>query len=315
MPRPTAPHASVSLIWPALLAALFVTVGAPASADEKVTLGPSKDNTIYADGDLSNGAGDLFAGVTSRSQIRRALLAFDIAGNVPAGSTVTSVQLTLEVNKTNFGAGTQPCTIHRLLADWGEGTSVGTGGGAPATTGDATWTYRFFNTERWSSLGGDFVAAASATQDVGESDQSYTWGSTPQMVADVQAWLVAPAANFGWLVQGNETTAPTTKRFTSREGDPALRPKLVVQFTSSDMPTPTPTPTEMTATPSPTPPCIGDCNGTGTVKINDIIILINIVLSNAPPPACPQGLPSGSPVDMTLIIKAVNNALGRCFGS
>lgn len=309
MTRPTAPSVLVRLSWLAVLVAALLTC-APASADE-VTLGPIKDNTIYEEGDLSNGAGDLFAGVTGQTvQSRRALLAFDIAGNIPAGATVTSAQLTLQVIKTTSGP--QPFTIHRLLADWGEGTSVDNGRGAAATPGDATWTSRFFNTERWSSAGGDFVADASATQDIGSSGEAFNWGSTPQMVADVQAWLMAPGANFGWLVQGNETTARTTKRFASREAEDALRPKLVVQFTTSGSATPTPTPTQMTQSPTPTPGCVGDCKGMGSVHINDIIILVNIVLGTAQPSACPHGLPTDSPVNITLIIKAVNNALGEC---
>jgi hypothetical protein len=68
-------------------------VASPALADQ-VTVPPLKDNTIYGESnDLSNGAGtSLFAGVTAMSAIRRALLAFDVAGTLPAGSTITSAR-------------------------------------------------------------------------------------------------------------------------------------------------------------------------------------------------------------------------------
>ena len=180
-------------------------VASPALADQ-VTVPPLKDNTIYGESnDLSNGAGtSLFAGVTAMSAIRRALLAFDVAGTVPAGSTITSAQLVLQV--TRSAAGNEPETLHRLLADWGEGTSNANGDegqGVAATTGDATWRFRFYKSDRWMTPGGYFVAAASATQGVPDSGP-VTFGSTAQMVADVQDWLDAPSTNFGWIVVGNE---------------------------------------------------------------------------------------------------------------
>ena len=48
--------------------------------------------------------------------------------------------------------------LHKLLADWGEGTSQATGEegqGAPATPNDATWRHRFFDTIFWTNEGGD----------------------------------------------------------------------------------------------------------------------------------------------------------------
>jgi hypothetical protein len=101
------------------------------------------------------------------------------------------------------------------LKDWGEASSNFQGGrGAPATEGDATWIHRFYKTQFWTHLGGDFSPTASAIQTVGDVG-SYTWGSTPEMVADVQAWLDSPTENFGWLPLGNETAPRTVKGFAS----------------------------------------------------------------------------------------------------
>ena len=91
-----------------------------------VTLGASKDNTLYqsATGALSNGAGQhFFAGKNNSSQIRRGVSAFDIAGGVPTGSTINSVTLTLNMSRTRLGVGAQTVNLHLLVADWGEGTS------------------------------------------------------------------------------------------------------------------------------------------------------------------------------------------------
>ena len=88
--------------------------------------------------------------------------------------------------------------------------------------------------------------------------------------------------------------------------------------TATDTPTPSPTHTPMppsTPTPSNTPSlCIGDCSGTQTVAVNDLITLVNIALGNAPPAACPYGIPSGATVDVAMIIHAVNDALAGCGG-
>jgi len=184
-----------------------------------VTLTTVKDNTLYesATGSLSNGAGSyFFAGKTRNGLIRRGVIAFDVAGNIPAGSTVTGVVLTLNVSKTKNNTA-ETVELRRLLASWGEGTSNALneeGEGAPATPGDATWIHRFYNTTLWASAGGDFAGAASAAASVAGTG-SYVWSSAP-MVSDVQAWLNNPAGNFGWIVLGFLTRHPV-----SPVGDPA----------------------------------------------------------------------------------------------
>ena len=187
-----------------------------------VNINPSKDNTLYEydplDGDRSNALGfHFFAGETGMKELRRGVLAFDIAGNVPPGSTITAVSLSVNMSRTPTNTA-YVMELHRLLADWGEGTSIAPGeegDGAPATPNDATWRHRFFDTIFWSTQGGDFSATVSASQLVGVVGQ-YTWSSA-QMVADVQAWLDNPASNFGWLMLGDETAIATAKRFDTRE--------------------------------------------------------------------------------------------------
>jgi hypothetical protein len=233
---------------------------------ERVTLAPLKDNTIFSESNnRSNGAGSsLFAGNTNTPATRRALLAFDLAASVPAGATITGATLELHVTMTMAGA--QTISLNRLLADWGEGTSNANdpeGKGALAAAGDATWHFRFFADREWSKNGGDFAAAASASASAGATGSTVLFGSTPQMVADVQGWLDDPSANFGWIVRGNEGQSRTTKRFASREnGSASLRPKLTVDFQPpAEVPTASPTATIVstatttaTQTPSATPP-------------------------------------------------------------
>jgi hypothetical protein len=61
--------------------------------------------------------------------------------------------------------------------------------------------------------------------------------------------------------------------------------------------------------------CVGDCSGTDTVAVNDLITLVNIALGTALPSACPNGgLPLGGEVDVAVILQAVNNLLNGCGG-
>ncbi|MCH8087416.1 MAG: DNRLRE domain-containing protein [Chloroflexi bacterium] len=173
----------------------------------------------------------LFVGNTGTGSTRRAVIAFDVAGAIPAGATIIGATLTLHMSRSQ--AGPQAITLHAILADWGEGTSdapANEGGGADSTPGDATWVHRFFEADLWSAMGGDFSQTESASASVGGSG-SYAWGSTARMVADVQGWLNDPATSFGWLLKGNEQTSQTAKRFDSRQNtNEAFRPVLVIEF-------------------------------------------------------------------------------------
>src|SRR3954447_12316738 len=220
-----------------------------------VDLNPSKDNTLYEYdpnlGDLSNALGDhFFAGKTGQGtgSLRRGLLAFNVAGSIPSGSTITSASLTLNMSKTI--SGTVTVELHKLLADWGEGTSQASGEeglGAPATPNDATWRHRFYDNIFWTTQGGDFSATVSASQSVNGLGP-YVWSSA-QMVQNVQSWLDNPASNFGWLVLGDESTSISSKRFDTRES--ASPPVLTIQYTPGPRVLPTPRP-RPTAAPRPT---------------------------------------------------------------
>lgn len=197
-----------------------------------VQIEPSRDNTLYesATGALSNGAGfHLFAGRTAQPELRRGLLAFDVAGNVPAGATITGASLTLNLSKAISGA--LPVSLHRVLGDWGEGTADAPGEegiGAPAAGGDATWLHTFSPSDFWLTPGGDFDPVPSSTTAVGSTFGPYTWDATPEMLADLEAWLNDPATNYGWLLLGDEVTLASAKRFDSRES--SVPPVLTVHF-------------------------------------------------------------------------------------
>ena len=130
---------------PPIIAVLVAGFLGLVARGDTVTLTPSRDTTLYQDagGTTSNGAGEfLFTGRTGAgggNAIRRALFFFDIAGNLPGGATISSVQLTLNMSRT-VAAG-RVTTLHRVQADWGEGTSNASlqeGTGTAAAPGDAS---------------------------------------------------------------------------------------------------------------------------------------------------------------------------------
>ena len=212
------------------------------STADEVLIVAGADNTLYEDslGSVSNGSGAIMvAGRTNGEvdSIRRAVLFFDVAGNIPHGAVVESVALSLYLNKGNGGA--REMRLHRLLTDWGEGGSVKNGGGLGATAepGDATWLHTFYPDAFWGSDGGRYVGRVSASQLVGTAGGnndlagSYTWPSTDRLVDDVRRWVKKPSRNYGWILVGDESVKQTAKQFASRESvSPELRPMLEVTY-------------------------------------------------------------------------------------
>jgi hypothetical protein len=213
-----------------------------------VKLEAFKDNTLYedVDGALSNGAGTrFFAGLqSSTGKMRRGVIAFDLASaGIPRGAVIKSATLRLSVTtgsliKVNM-------SLHRALADWGEGTSIATGdesAGAASTTGDATWKHTFYPGSTWQKAGGDYVLSGSGSVVI-DTPKRVTWAGKAGMVADVSKWLKDPSSNFGWVVISDGEM----KTFASSENASAsLRPELEIvyqEFTyytvlNSDLPAP-----------------------------------------------------------------------------
>lgn len=223
-----------AFVAPALVTVAGLVSLCGAAKADSISLTSNHDNTMYADETgFSNGAGTtMFAGRTGSAGLRRALLSFDLS-LIPAGSTVTGVTLTMRMGAAASPGLAADVALHTLLASWGEGTSVSPGGGGQgiaATPGDATWLARFFPGTAWANAGGDFAVSASASTSVTNTG-FYTWSSAA-MIADVQGWLSNPAANFGWLIRGDESAAVNAKRFDTREATtPSNRPRLTVQYT------------------------------------------------------------------------------------
>lgn len=228
VPRPRA-LAILPARW-SLPAALALALGGASSAQGAiVSLTPNLDTSIYSESNNSNAKGPLFAGVTPNSNIRRALVEFDIAASgIPAGSVILAVSVAFTQVKIG-PAGTALFELHPLAAGWGEGTSSGTGAGGTATAGDATWNFRLFNTSSWATAGASF-GATSGTAIFGTTNTSYTFASTPGLVADVQGWLDTPGSNFGWLLRAATETGTSARELGSRESASNQRPALTISY-------------------------------------------------------------------------------------
>lgn len=235
-PRPEC-LCSPSLLMPRpiLFQILFLLLPAlPARADT-LSLPPDADNTLYEDiaGSLSNGHGDyLFGGLTLFNSKRRSLLRFDLTA-LPENATITSATITLTMSR---GASSPiPFSLHRVTRAWGESTSDAPdmeGIGAPIQPGDAGWLHAIYPTTQWTTPGGDFLESPSTIATISDLG-SYTWPSTPTLIADLADMRASPSANFGFLLLGDEfSNPPTAKRFNSRENpDPATRPTLTITYT------------------------------------------------------------------------------------
>jgi len=89
--------------------------------------------------------------------------------------------------------------------------------------------------------------------------------------------------------------------------------KVVVVARPTETPTASATPSA-TATPTVTPiACVGDCNHSAGVTIEEVITLVNIALGSSPVSACVAGDANGNgEITVNEIIAAVNNALNGC---
>ena len=200
-------------------------IAASAVSADTLDLNPYKDATIFDDGEVAIGVGDLFVGTTQQDSTRRALLAFDL-GSIPTGAVVNSATLTLYGVQ---GFGSYTTGAHRVTTDWNQGPATGGGGGggipSPAGPTDATWTQTGLG-GAWSSIGGDFIGAATDTTNLTFGDVN-----TFDVTADVQGFVNGDFANFGWiLVSQIEGQTRNVWKLGGSENSQANYPILTIDF-------------------------------------------------------------------------------------
>jgi glucose/arabinose dehydrogenase len=205
------------------------------NAPTPVVLEAVKDTSLFSETglggeELSNGTGPLFAGLNAGSQVRRALLAFDLS-SVPASTRFASAILRLNVTQASGAAGTNPrfSILNRVLANWGEAATFSATGGVAAQSGDPTWLQSAFSSSSpvyWTNEGGSYALETSASTAI-RLTGPHTWEG-PQMVRDIHQWMNAPATNHGWLLRSDEGLVGQNKQIASRESAPGDRPTLTL---------------------------------------------------------------------------------------
>ncbi len=112
------------------------------------------------------------------------------------------------------------------------------------------------------------------------------------------------------------TKTPVPPTDTPAEEPPTKTPLPATDTPMAEPPTKTPVPQAgtPTATPTRTPlPCVGDCDGSGDVQINEIISCVNIALGTAQLSVCTSCDANGDgEVAINELILAVNAALTGC---
>lgn len=207
-----------------------------------VTLIPSADASMMEIvPDNSMGAAEwIISGTTQNGPRMRALMKFDVAGELPAGAKIMGVSFTVGVIRQSGEAPAGASFgFHRMLRSWGEGVNIPEtqpGLGVPAATGDATWNGRFFPLAPWGEPGGaadvDYVSQPSSSVIV-DTIGIFSVEGTFELISDIQLWLDEPALNHGWMLKSqSEETRFTARQFASREySSPDVAPRLTIDYT------------------------------------------------------------------------------------
>ncbi len=224
-----------SLVTVLLCATMISAASSPGVRADLITLGTSKDASIFSESSNNNGAGSLYAGVAGNIVgTRRALLGFNIAGSIPAGSTINSVTLTITQTRHGPSAIAESLELRPLLETWGEGVGTAKGVGSAPTAGAVTWNFRQFGSNAWSTSGGSYGPASGLALFGLSNFTATTFSSQPGLVADVQNWLNNPGTSYGWILKYvNETTEFGAREIASKENAVAAwRPALTISYTA-----------------------------------------------------------------------------------
>jgi CSLREA domain-containing protein len=105
------------------------------------------------------------------------------------------------------------------------------------------------------------------------------------------------------VATASRTATPVVSATVTATGAVSPTATLTVAVTATETPTPVVTPTAAPLV------CTGDCDGSHTVSVGELVTGVNIALGTRPPSAC-----SGfeAPVGVAQLVRAVNNALNGC---
>jgi hypothetical protein len=184
----------------------------------------------------------------------------------------------------------------------------------PAPTGTSTATATDTPTQPGAT--GTVTATATDTPTVPEPTRTATdTPTTPESTRTATDTPTTPAPT------RTATATPTQPSLTGTPTATRTRTPTGPGGTNTATATHTATPPGITATATATAtvtagiPCVGDCDGSGEVTINELITMVNIALGNFPVSACLAGDPSQSgTIEINELVTAVGNAINGCPG-
>jgi len=211
--------------------------------------------------------------------------------------TVTSSR-----TRTPTSSPTRSSTATRTSTPTGTATSTPTASPTKSATGTATTT-----PSRSSTPTSTATPSVSVTRSV---SATATPSPTPSRTETaLPAPTMTGTATHSATPRMTETLGPGTP---SRTSTPIATPTETAIRSATA--TPTPTATETEPRPSPTfVACVGDCDGSGGVTVDELVRGVNIALGNLLPVECSAMDRDGSgTVTVDELVAAVNNALGGC---
>ena len=156
------------------------------------------------------------------------------------------------------------------------------------------------------------VATATVT-DTAAPPGTSTATHTPGSPAPATATHTAGGALTATATAPPGTPPPTASRTAAATVTATAGPQGTATATASGGPATTTSTATPTAEPACIFPCTGDCNGNCEVAINELILMVNLALSDGDVTGCLAGDPNGDRrVSIDEIVAAVNRALNGC---
>lgn len=139
-----------------------------------------------------------------------------------------------------------------------------------------------------------------------EANESALLGTTPELHAH-PSWQLS-------LPEGQQGDYPIS--FTLTSDSPRYAESQVFEILLTNLPTPTPNAPTASPTPTPTatvavPACVGDCDGSGAVTINELVLGVSSALDNEVRCAACDRDRNGA-IEISELVSAVNSALQGC---
>ncbi|HSF18160.1 MAG TPA: Ig-like domain-containing protein [Vicinamibacteria bacterium] len=199
-----------------------------------VTIGRESQTTLQVTKDafLRQGAPDTSEGASTMLRVRqsgknRALVQFDLSEPDLSGLLTAELVLTVQNAGENWGEG-RMVRAHRLLSDWTEGNGFNANGNERGAGPGVTWacaTDEDVSDQSPGCLiqwdGGDYAPSSGP-------GFLHTQGMTGEVTFDVTD-DVKEGAPFGWLVKKDDEGQSGLVEYHSKESDPALAPRLVLE--------------------------------------------------------------------------------------